>query len=178
MGKARHPHNTKRPLPKNVKLALDDGNLETLKKALSFRQYRFAEEYVVDFNGTAAVLRAGYSANYPDRQASTLLRHEGVRAVIDHLSKSKEAKITAVDPEYLLQKLIEVMNKEGARDGDILRAVELYMKHKGMFIDRQEISGPDGEAIKVKQETEQNASDVISTLKRMGRPDLKVVNSD
>jgi hypothetical protein len=181
MGKAKHPHDADRPEPARIRKALEAQDIEALGKALTYRQRRFCEEYVVDYNGTAAAIRAGYATQWADRQAHILLKHEGVKAYIDHLSRSKEAKIMAVDPDYLLQKLVNVMNKPGAKDSDILRAVELYMKHKGMFIDRQEISGPDGGAIEMeqRQRVEEDSAAVINRLRQMSKkPDLKVVGDD
>jgi hypothetical protein len=74
----------------------------------------------------------------------------------------------SVDPDYLLQQLSAIMNKEGARDGDKLRAIEMYMKHLGMFIERQEITGKDGGAIEVEQrEIQQQADSFVTQLKSL-----------
>jgi len=51
---------------------------------LTFKQLRFAEEYVVDQNGTQAALRAGYSKASAAVSASRLLRNAKVRARITH----------------------------------------------------------------------------------------------
>jgi len=155
MGKAKHPHDSRRPESAAVKLGVEiyreEGNVEPLRHSLTPRQRAFCEEYVVDFNGTAAVIRAGYSKNYADRQAHTLLKNEGVAAYIDYLTGSKEAKITAIDPDYVIAKVTEIITKEGSKDSDKLRGLELLARHLGMFIDRQEITGKDGGAIEVEQ---------------------------
>jgi phage terminase small subunit len=117
----------------------------------------FAREYVVDFNGSAAAIRAGYSSKYPDRQASTLLKHKGVAAYIDHLSQSKEAAIISIDPDYVISQVTQIISKDGTKDGDKLRALELLARHLGMFIERTEISGKDGEAIAYKKVEEEVA---------------------
>jgi hypothetical protein len=180
MGKAKHPHNADRPEPARIRRALEANDIKAVRDGLTVRQRRFAEEYVIDYNGTAAAIRAGYATEWADRQAHILLKHKGISAYIDHLSSSKEAKIMAVDPDYLLQKLVDVMNKPGTKDGDVLRAVELYMKHKGMFIDRQEISGPDGGAIEMeqRQRVEEDSAAVINRLRQMKKPNLKVVGKN
>lgn len=168
MGKARHPHNSSRPTPAGVRKAVAKHDMAALKLALTPRQLAFANEYVVDFNGKAAAIRAGYSTNSAEKQAHVLLRHEGIRTYIDHLTKSTEAKVMSVNPDYLLQRLSEIMNKEGTRDSDKLRAIEMYMKHLGMFIDRQEITGKDGGAIEVEQrEIQQEADSFLSRISRM-----------
>lgn len=142
MGRAKHPHDSRRPESAAVKLGIEifreEGDIEPLRSSLSPRQRAFCEEYVVDFNGTAAVIRAGYSINYADRQAHILLKNAGVAAYIDFLTGSKEAKIVSMNPDYLLQQLSGVMSKEGIRDGDKLRAIELAMRHFGMLTDKTE----------------------------------------
>lgn len=165
MGKAKHPHDKKRPEPAAVIAALEANDMDALTSALSVRQKRFAEEYVVDFNGSAAAVRAGYSVSYPDRQAHTLLHHKGVSAYIDHLTRSKESKITSVSPDYVIQQVTAIIGKEGARDGDRLRGLELIARHLGMFIDRTEITGKDGGALEIEQRRiEQEAEGFVNVL--------------
>lgn len=176
-GKARHPHDASRPESQAVQNALASGDIDQLEMALSPRQRTFAHEYLVDFNGTAAAIRAGYSQNYPDRQAHLLLKHKGVAAYVDFLSRSKEAALVSVSPDYVIQKVTEIITKAGARDGDRLRGLELIARHLGMFIDRTEISGKDGEAIKY-QETIVEADEFTRKIAKMAarkKPDLKVV---
>lgn len=184
-GKARHPHDASRPESQAVLNALASGDIDQLELALSPRQRAFCHEYIVDFNGTAAAIRAGYSTNYPDRQAHNLLKNKGVAAYIDFLTRSKEAQIVSVNPDYVIQQVTAIITKEGTRDGDKLRALELLARHLGMFIDRTEISGKDGEAIKYQEiETEANdftrkIMDIASRKKSSNgdsrKPDLKVV---
>lgn len=162
MAKARHPHDSSRPSPKAVSRALAKGDMDALRLALSVRQRRFAEEYVVDFNGAAAAIRAGYAIQYADRQAHVLNNHEGVAAYIDHLSRSKEAKIASMTPDYLIQRLAEVMNRPGVRAADELRAIEMAMKHLGMFIERTEITGKDGDPLF--RQVEEEAGDFTNNL--------------
>lgn len=166
---ANHPHDKDRPESAAVRRALKDDDIEALKSALSVRQRRFAEEYIVDFNGSAAAIRAGYSTNYPDRQAHILLKHRGVAAYIDHLSRSKESKIVSVNPDYVIQQVMAIIGKEGARDGDRLRGLELLARHLGMFIDRTELTGKDGGAIEIEQrKVEEEASHFMNQLKALG----------
>jgi phage terminase small subunit len=164
-GKAMCKHDSSRPEPKSVLKALENDDVEALRLALSPRQRRFAEEYVVDFNGAAAVIRAGYSPSNADRQAYILKHHKGVAYLIDHLQRSKEAKIISISPDYVIQKVTEIITKEGARDGDKLRALELLARHLGMFIDRTEITGKDGDAIRIQNEQiESEAADFLNRI--------------
>lgn len=167
---ANHPHDKNRPESGPVKKALAADDMEALALALSPLQLAFCKEYVVDFNGAAAAIRAGYSPKWADRQANQLMRNAGVRRYIEFLMTSKEAKIVSVTPDYLIQQLTTVMNKEGVRDSDKIRATELLMKHLGMFIDRTEITGKDGEAIRIeKQRVEEEAASFADTIRRMAK---------
>lgn len=177
-GKARHPHDASRPESRAIKNALASGDMDQLELALSPRQRAFCHEYIVDFNGSAAAIRAGYSTKYPDRQAHLLLKNKGVAAYIDFLSRSKEAQIVSVNPDYVIQQITSIISKDTARDADKLRGLEMLARHLGMFVDRTEISGKDGEAIKY-QEIAVEADDFTRKILEMAKrkkPDLKVVN--
>jgi phage terminase small subunit len=139
MGKAKHPHDATRPETASVRKALEKQDIEALKLALTPRQRAFAHEYVVDFNATAAAIRAGYATKHADKQAHLLLQHKGIAFLIDHLTKSKAAKILSVDPDYVIQRLTAIIDRQGARDGDVIRALELIARHLGMLTDKQEI---------------------------------------
>lgn len=170
-----------RPERQSTKDALEAGDIETVIETLSPMQRKFAEEYVTDFNGAGACVRAGYSKNYPDRQANVLLNHDGVAAYIDYLIQRNASKIMSIDPDYVIRKVTDIVTKETSKDSDKLRGLELLARHLGMFIDRTEISGPDGGAIK--HEEIQNEADAfqrrIAGIAKRSRADgdtLKSVN--
>lgn len=171
---ANHPHDAKRPESQGVLKAIEiyetTGDIEPLKAALTPRQRLFCEEYVVDFDGSKAVIRAGYAPKWSDRQAFILRKHKGVQTYINHLQKSKEAKMVSVDAEYIVTRLVEILNKEAARDGDKIRALEILARHKGMFIDRTEITGKDGDAIRIEQQRiEAESRDFANMIRMMGK---------
>lgn len=171
---AKHPHDSSRPAPERVLKAIEvyerTGKIDQLKEALTIRQRRFAEEYVIDFKSREAAIRAGYSLTDIDKQAYIVKNHKGVSKYIEYLSESKASKIVSVTPEYLIQQLTAVMNKEGIKDSDKIRSIELLMKHKGMFIDKTEITGRDGEAIRIEQQrVQEEAEDFADTIRRMAR---------
>jgi hypothetical protein len=173
-GKAKHPHDSRRPESAAVKLGVEifreEGDIEPLRHSLSPRQRAFCEEYVVDFIGKAAAIRAGYAIDYADRQASLLKKNAGVAAYIDYLSTSKEAKVVSLDPDYVIQRITAIINKEGTRDGDKLRGLELLARHLGMLRDKTEISGPDGGAIEVEQRrVEEEAEDFTHLIKNIAK---------
>ena len=67
-------------------------------KGITDKQRRFCEEYMLDFNATAAYLRAGYKANAEAarRNASRLLTNSNVQACLEELrsESQRDAKIT------------------------------------------------------------------------------------
>jgi phage FluMu protein gp41 len=163
VAKARHPHNSKRPPSAAVQRAIAGEDIRELYNSLTVRQRAFAEEYVVDFNKSAAALRAGYSKSYVDRQGYLLFKHPGIAAYIRHLMSSKEAKITSIDPDYVIARITQIVGKEDAKDSDKLRGLELLARHLGMFIERQEITGKDGGPIETR-ETQDAADDLARSI--------------
>lgn len=157
-------------LTRAVKLerAIEAKDGKALRKLLTVRELAFCEEYVIDFNGKAAAIRAGYAPKWADRQANLIKDRPGVRAYIDILTQSKAAKIMSVTPEYLIQRVTTIVNAEGARDGDKLRGIEMLMRHLGMFVDKTEITGRDGDAIRIEsQRIEEESNSVVNLLKSM-----------
>ena len=65
--------------------------------ALTTKQARFIEEFLVDLNGTQAAIRAGYSAKTAEVQASRLLRYAKVQSAVSagRKAQSVRAEITA-----------------------------------------------------------------------------------
>lgn len=177
-GKAKHPHNASRPTPKRVLKAIEAADEKTLELSLTPRQRAFAKEYIVDFNQTAAAIRAGYSPSYADRQGHLLTRHEGIAAYIDMLTRSKEAKIASVTPEYLIQRLTEVMNRDGVGAAIELRAIEMAMRHMGMFVDKTEITGKDGGAIQTEEIRQESEALKRQIAAMAGKSNLKVVGGN
>lgn len=62
---------------------------------LNAKQQRFTEEYLVDFNGTQAAIRAGYSAKTAGSQAFDLLKKPEIKKIID--DGKKKAGEAALD---------------------------------------------------------------------------------
>lgn len=167
-GKAKHPANPDRPESPAVKKALASMDMEALRKALTHRQRRFCDEYTIDFNGTAAAVRAGYASNYPDRQAHQLLHNQGIMTYIEFLTASKAAKIMSVNPDYVIQGIVNIVSKEEGKDGDKLRGFELLGKILGMFVDKTELSGRDGGAIEIEERRiAEESADFTRMLKAM-----------
>jgi hypothetical protein len=157
-----------------IQAALDAGRIQEVIDNLTLRQRRFVEEYLVDFNGGAAVDRAGYNCKYPTRLAYELLHNPGVKAAIDQLTLER-AKDSTLKPDYVMMKLQRTLEKAEAENNHtaVLRACEILARAMGMFIERREISGPNGDAIKYEkvQEAADAFTSAIAGLIERGRED-------
>lgn len=145
-----------------IQAALDAGNIQEVIDNLTVKQRRFVEEYVVDFNGAAAVLRAGYTTKWAKRLAHEMLKHPGIRAAIDAITLERASE-SVIKPEYVINKITKTIEKaeEANNHNAVLRGCELLARHLGMFIERQEISGPNGDAIQIKRV--QEAADAFTS---------------
>lgn len=112
--------------------------------ALTPKQERFAQEYLVDLNATAAAERAGYKDPNIGRQ---LITKNNVAAAIQKAQQGRQ-KRTEVTQDMVIEKLAEIaLGKatdfavegypivEGAKNktSSQLKALELLGKHLGMF---------------------------------------------
>ena len=137
-----------------VQKAMDEGNPTELMDNLTVRQRAFANEYIRDYNATEAARRAGYTGNNLNKQGYQQLTHPGVRAAIDLLIAERTGRLsTDVDKHYIINKWIRMIEKCDSTEQFtvVLKATEMLAKHLGMFVDRTEISGKDGEAIKIEK---------------------------
>jgi phage terminase small subunit len=73
--------------------------------ALTPKQQRFVENYLLDLNATQAAIRAGYSARTANQQGSRLLENEDVRKAID-AGKEKRSEKTETDAAWVLKRLV------------------------------------------------------------------------
>lgn len=157
-----------------VQAALDAGNIEEVVNNLTTRQRRFVEEYLVDFNGTAAVERAGYNTKYPNRLAYEMLQHPGIKAAIDQVTIERASEST-LKPEYVINKIQRTIERAETDNNHnaVLRGCELLARSLGMFVERKEISGPNGDAIKYQavQEAADAFTSAINGLIERGRED-------
>lgn len=131
--------------------------------ALTDKQQRFVDEYLVDLNATQAAIRAGYSEKTANEQGSRLLANVSVAAAIAEQQQKLSNKLE-LSAEWVLGKLVEnvdramqtaeIKNADGTGTGEYKyegsvanRALELIGKHMGMFKDRVELTGKDGSAL-------------------------------
>lgn len=136
---------------------------------LTDRQRLFVDEYMVDLNATQAVIRSGYKNANPNRLATELLHHPLIKAAIDvEIEKKKERLVLSAD--YVINKLVDIAeHTEKGNPQAALRALELLGKNLGLFKERTEISGPDGEAIQYARKIEQDVADFTGAIARLAK---------
>lgn len=122
---------------------------------LSPKRQRFVDEYVVDFNGTQAAIRAKYAPKSAQEQAARLLSNAIVKAAVEERKKSIRRK-SVNHRHWLLRKTKLIIDKctspglwdpKGA-NGAVRNMVDIL----GLRLEKKEITGRDGGAIEVKSE--------------------------
>lgn len=75
--------------------------------ALTVKQQRFVDEYLIDLNATQAAIRVGYSKKTADQQASRLLTNVKVR---EYLAQRQEerAQRTEITQDMVLKELAKI----------------------------------------------------------------------
>jgi phage terminase small subunit len=106
-------------------------------RELTARQQRFIDEYLIDFNATAAARRAGYSAASAHQRGYELVHDPDVAAMIKERGAS-DAEVLGITRGYILTELREVLEqaKEDGKLGPANRALELLAKLRGDMIER------------------------------------------
>ena len=120
--------------------------------ALTPKQQRFAEEYLIDLNATQAAIRAGYSEKSAYSIGQENLNKPEVAAFLE-TAMNERAERTAITADYVLEG-IKSVTERCAKEGEefnppsALKGYELLGKHLKLFTDKVEQSGPDGGAVK------------------------------
>ena len=119
------------------------------------KELKFAEEWLKTTNATQSAIKAGYSARTAYSAGNRLLKKVDVKQYIDErLAEMQENSIA--DTNEVMQFLSSTMRGDILDQfgldpalNDRLKAAELLGKRYKLFTDKQEISGADGEPIKV-----------------------------
>lgn len=78
-----------------------------LMTTLTDKQIRFAQEYCIDFNGTQAAIRAGYSENSAEQQACALLRNPRVKEAVEE-NKVQIANVAKLNAAWVLNQWMNI----------------------------------------------------------------------
>ena len=116
---------------------------------LEEKQKMFCKEYLVDFNGTQAAIRAGYSKKTANEQASRLLAKVNVQTYLKQLIEKRNER-TNITQDDVVADIIKVkdrcmqneavLDKEGNETGiykfdsnGANKALDMLMKHTGGY---------------------------------------------
>jgi len=146
---------------------------------MNAQQRAFADEYLKDFNATQAAIRAKYSEKTAYSQGQRLLKHVEVAEYIEarlsditmsanevllrlaEQARGEHGRYIHEDGYVEIDKLVKDGKAhliKAVKPGqwgtvyefyDAQSALALIGKHHKLFTERQEVSGPDGDAIKV-----------------------------
>ena len=128
--------------------------------AMTNKQKRFADEYLVDLNATQAAIRAGYSERSAGRNADRMMKNDEIRNYIEEQIQQLHNERTA-DAQEVVEYLTSVLRgesegeelvnefqgdgiskavnvKKKPSEKDKLRAAELLGKRFGIFTDKIE----------------------------------------
>lgn len=144
---------------------------------LTIKQQLFIDAYFMNgFNAKEAAITAGFKPDYAKQQGYMLTTKPHIKKAIEE-RRDQLRESLKISPEYLLQKLkkaIETSENESLQNH--LRAIEMAMKHNGMFSEKVEVTGKDGEALKIEQQQKTKAEADAFTgtiLGLVGRADKK-----
>ena len=115
---------------------------------MTTKQELFIVEYLKDFNATQAAIRAGYAENGAAVTGHELLRNPNIQEII----KSKISDILGDKDVYLMRLIqywVNVLNDTTLKESDRLKASELLGKYAGAFVEKVQISDPNGDPIQI-----------------------------
>lgn len=152
---------------------MDNETLKRLRAACKGKRAKFAEEFVIDRNRTAAAIRAGIPEKGAAVQGSRFLMEPEVRAYVDALIEA-EAEAIGVNRESLIAKSEKIYSrcmqqkpvlvfdketKEWVETGEYVfdsrgaaKALELQAKLVGAMSEKREIEGSGVEFLFVPRE--------------------------
>jgi phage terminase small subunit len=137
-------------------------------KMNSFIDAYFGE---AQFSASKAYQMSGYTSNPKTAaiRATELMTHPLVVAEIQRREGLRQQK-TELKAEYLINKLIQIIDcPEEEKTADRLRAIELAGRAITLWKDRQEISGPDGEAIRHEQQVKESVAELTSRISSLAK---------
>lgn len=136
---------------------------------LTPKMLEFIDLYLIHMNAAKAVELSSYNTKNPNGFAIELMQHPLIRAEVDKrlVARSERSEVTA---EFLIQKLLNIIdNTEINNPNAALRAIELAGKSIALWKDRQEISGPDGQAIRHEQDIKESVADFTTRIQSLAK---------
>jgi phage terminase small subunit len=137
-------------------------------RALTMKMESFVQHYLVCQNASEAVRLAGYKTKNAHKMGAELLRHPLVKAAVDD-GKQERRERMELTADWILNRLVDITQREGIRTADEIKAIELLGKSLALWKERQEISGVDGKAIETEQRIREDVNDFTSSLRRLAK---------
>jgi len=137
--------------------------------ALTAKQERFIQEYLIDLNGSAAATRAGYSPRTAQEQSSRLLSNVMIRAHVDKVM-AEQSKRTGINADRVIKELARIalvnpMDVINANDATIKKDAGRDDTASILSIKVKVIPMPDGNIV----EREVKMADKIKALELLGK---------
>lgn len=112
------------------------------------KEERFCQEYVIDYNGTQAAIRARYKESDAANRATRLLKKAEVSARIHELEKEIAQRL-GLSQDYVMIQLVQRYDECRAQNDNknALKALELIGKHLGMFEKTKPADGKDNDRL-------------------------------
>ncbi|MFD1136746.1 terminase small subunit [Paenibacillus sp. PDC88] len=109
--------------------------------ALTAKQQKFVDEYMIDLNATQAAIRAGYSEKTASETGYENLRKPQIAEEVAK-RQQKHAEKAEMTVEWVLQQYKDIILNTKDIDPNVARgALDSVAKHLGMFKERIEHSG-------------------------------------
>jgi len=134
------------------------------------RHLLFVDEFFVDLNPTAAAKRAGYKGRNIRRTATELMNHP---LIIEEMKKRSEDRRERLEltADYVIHKLVDIVERTDMSNPQAaLRGLELLGKTLGLYKEKQELSGPNGNPIEYEQRIREDTAALESAITRLAEP--------
>ena len=141
---------------------------------LTPKQKRFCQEYVIDLNGTQAAIRAGYSPNTANEQASQHLAKLNVQNYIQSLQE-KIQKRTEITADMVVRELAKIgfsNIQDLIEQGNSTKDLSEIEKEKAASVSGIKVtttSGGTGENTWTREQVEFKLYDKVSALEKLGK---------
>lgn len=122
--------------------------------ALTAKQERFIQEYLIDLNATQAAIRAGYSKKTAEVIGYENLRKPQINLVIEE-RQNERTRNNGITADFVLNGIKAIALKAEIKESDTLKAYELLGKHLKLFTEKIEEKSDQTITIKLEGEAEE-----------------------
>ena len=118
------------------------------------RQQRFVDEYLVDLNASQAAIRAGYSVRTAEQQGPRLLGNVEIATAVRSAQQARSERLQITQDDVLRGLRREAtLTGDGSSHAARVSAWGLIGKHLGMFVERRQQLGEDGQPAQSQRST-------------------------